>query len=43
MKYFIWLVLIVILVCSIEGCSRAKRIANDVDWVVFDGQPSKDN
>ncbi|MDP2921924.1 MAG: hypothetical protein Q8O12_06145 [Candidatus Omnitrophota bacterium] len=43
MRRFIWIVLVLALVAGIAGCSRAKRIANDVDWIVFDGQPSKDN
>ena len=43
MRRFIWIVLILALVVGVAGCSRTKRIANDVDWIVFDGQPSKDN
>ena len=43
MRRFIWIVLILALVVGVTGCSRTKRIANDVDWIVFDGQPSEDN
>ncbi|MFH1479232.1 MAG: hypothetical protein ABIG92_05620 [Candidatus Omnitrophota bacterium] len=43
MKRFIWLVLILVVITCISSCSRTKRIANDVDWVVFDGQPSREN
>ena len=43
MKRIIWIILILTVISSITGCARAKRIANDVNWVVFDGQPSRDN
>lgn len=43
MKNFIFIALILALAVSVAGCSRTKRIANDVDWIVFDGQPSRDN
>ena len=43
MKRFIWMLLIAVLVTSIAGCARTKRIANDVDWIVFDGEPSREN
>jgi len=44
MKRFIWIVFILALIAGVaSGCGRTKRIANDVDWIVFDGQPSKDN
>jgi hypothetical protein len=43
MKRFIWILVVAALVASVAGCGRTKRIANDVNWIVFDGQPSKDN
>ena len=43
MKHFIWIMLILIVILSITGCARVKRVANDIDWIVFDGQPSRDN
>jgi len=43
MKYIIWIVLALMSISIITGCSRTKRIANDVDWIVFDGEPAKDN
>lgn len=42
-KQLIWVVLILALITSLYGCARARRIANDVDWIVFDGQPSREN
>lgn len=43
MKRFIWICLIVIVIASLTGCARTKRIANDIDWIVFDGEPSNSN
>lgn len=43
MKCFVWIVLILVLISSIAGCARARRIANDLDWIVLDGEPSKEN
>jgi predicted small secreted protein len=44
MKRFVWIIVTIVMISVvISGCSRAKRIANDVDWVVFDGQPSREN
>ncbi len=43
MKRFIWIALIVIVISSITGCARSSRVANDIDWVVFDGEPSREN
>ena len=43
MKRFICILLALVLISSIAGCARAKRIANDVDWIVFDGEPSREN
>ena len=43
MKRFIWIGLVVVLALSVAGCARTKRIANDVDWVLLDGQPHIDN
>jgi hypothetical protein len=43
MKIFIWLFVVIVAVSSISGCARARRIANDVDWIVFDGEPSEEN
>lgn len=43
MKKLLCLILILAMAVSIAGCSRTKRIINDVDWVVFDGEPSDDN
>lgn len=35
--------LVLVIVVSMSGCARTKRIANDVDWIVFDGEPNKAN
>ena len=44
MKRFIYIVMVLVMICSIAGCgARIKRIANDINWVVFDGEPSRDN
>lgn len=43
MKQLIWIILILVVLSSLTGCSRAKRIAHDVNWIFFDGEPSKDN
>lgn len=43
MRHIVWVMLILVVISSVTGCARAKRIANDVDWVVFDGEPSRDN
>ena len=43
MKHFVWVVLVLVVLCSIAGCARTKRIANDVDWIVFDGEPNVKN
>jgi len=43
MKRFIWVALIAIAISSIAGCARSSRLANDIDWVVFDGEPSREN
>ncbi|MFA4991413.1 MAG: hypothetical protein WC569_02415 [Candidatus Omnitrophota bacterium] len=43
MRRLAWLILIVVAISSLAGCSRAKRIANDLDWVVLDGEPSREN
>lgn len=43
MKRFILILIVFALAVSVAGCGRTKRIANDVNWIVFDGEPSKDN
>ena len=43
MKRLIWMFLILVLALSMIGCARVKRIANDINWVVLDGEPSKEN
>ena len=43
MKRLMWIVLILVVISAISGCARTKRIANDVDWIVFDGKPSREN
>jgi len=43
MRRFVWIMLIFVLISVISGCARTKRIANDVDWIILDGEPSKDN
>lgn len=43
MRYITWAILVLVIVFSITGCARTKRIANDVNWIVFDGEPSRDN
>ena len=43
MKRFIWILIILVAMTSIIGCARTKRVANDIDWVVFDGEPSREN
>ncbi|MFC1509776.1 hypothetical protein ACFL60_08870 [Candidatus Omnitrophota bacterium] len=43
MRRLIWVVLIIVVISGAIGCSRTKRIANDVNWIVFDGEPSKEN
>jgi len=44
MKRFLYIVMISVVIFSITGCgARIKRIANDINWVVFDGEPSRDN
>lgn len=43
MRYVIGIFSILILISTITGCARTSRIANDVDWVVFDGEPSREN
>ena len=43
MKYLIWIVLIFIVISTMTGCARATRIVNDVDWIVFDGEPMIEN
>ena len=43
MKRLVWIILIIVVVSGMLGCARTKRIANDVDWIVFDGEPSKEN
>jgi hypothetical protein len=43
MKRILWIIFIMVIVVSVSGCARTKRIANDVDWIVFDGEPNKAN
>jgi len=44
MRRFIYILIILAVISSIVGCgARIKRIANDINWVVLDGQPSRDN
>ncbi len=44
MRRFIYILIILVVISSIVGCAdRIKRIANDINWVVLDGEPSKDN
>lgn len=43
MKRITWFVIVLIAITSMSGCARAKRIANDVNWIVFDGEPSREN
>ncbi len=43
MRRFAWIMLIFVLISVVSGCARTKRIANDVGWVILDGEPSKDN
>jgi len=44
MKRALLVILLLVLIPAIAtGCARTKRIANDIDWVVFDGEPKKDN
>jgi hypothetical protein len=43
MRHFLWTLMIVVLAFSLVSCTRAQRIANDVNWIIFDGQPSRDN
>ncbi len=44
MKRALLIILLLALVPAIvAGCARTKRIANDIDWVVFDGEPKEDN
>ena len=44
MKKALLMILLLILIPAVAtGCARTKRIANDIDWVVFDGEPKKDN
>ena|GEM_PF-3319299 len=43
MRRLVFLFLIVVLIFSVAGCSRVKRIANDINWLVFDGEPSREN
>ncbi|MFH1783108.1 MAG: hypothetical protein ABH848_05785 [Candidatus Omnitrophota bacterium] len=43
MRRLTWLFLILIVACCLVSCSRTKRIANDVDWIVFDGEPNRQN
>ena len=43
MRRIIMIALIAVILAGTLGCSRSKRIANDMDWIVFDGEPSKEN
>jgi len=43
MRRFVYMFMVLIVVSSMAGCARVKRIANDINWVVLDGQPSRDN
>lgn len=43
MKRLIWLVIIIVVVSSMAGCARARRIANDIDWILLDAQPNREN
>ncbi len=44
MKRFIHIVIVLVVIFSMVGCgARIKRIANDINWVVLDGEPSRDN
>ncbi len=46
MKFLIWTALVLILISSLTGCehprARAERIGDDIDWVLFDGDPDID-
>ena len=44
MKRVLLVILLLVLIPAMAtGCARTKRIANDIDWVVFDGEPKRDN
>jgi len=43
MRRLVWIILIVVAISSITGCARSSRVANDIDWVIFDGEPSREN
>ena len=43
MRRFVCIALILMMISGLAGCARARRIANDVDWIVFDAQPSREN
>jgi len=43
MRYIAYMLVALVLLGTVTGCARVKRVANDVDWVIFDGEPSKDN
>lgn len=39
MRYIILVLMLVVIASSVAGCARANRIADDVEWMVFDGEP----
>lgn len=43
MRRLVWVVLILAAISFLGGCARATRIANDIDWIVFDGEPIEEN
>ncbi len=43
MRRLMFTVVVLVLIANLVGCARTKRIANDIDWMVFDGQPMEDN
>ena len=43
MRYLILVLIAFVLITSAAGCARANRIADDVEWMFFDGEPWVNN
>ncbi len=43
MRRLALIVLLLVIAATLTGCARMDRIVNDIQWMFFDMEPSRDN